>query len=61
MTECIQESFGFEAPGGRELVARFDGGTMSSDGGVLLLERTERRLDMVSRVAACFEDRRNPL
>jgi len=61
MTECIQESFGFEAPGGRELVARFDGGTMSSDGGVLLLERTERRLDLVSRLAACFDDRRNPL
>jgi hypothetical protein len=34
---------------------------MTSDGGVLLLERTERRLDMVSRLAACFDDSRNPL
>jgi hypothetical protein len=61
MTECIQESFGFEAPGGRELVARFDGGTMSSDGGVLLLERTERRLNLVSRLKGCFDDQRNPV
>jgi hypothetical protein len=61
MTECNQESFGFEAPGGRELVARFDGGTMSSDGGVLLLERTEQRLHLVSRLASCFDDRRNPI
>jgi hypothetical protein len=61
MTECIQESFGVEAPGGRQLVARFEGGTMSSDGGVLLLERTERRLNLVSRLARCFDDQRNPV
>jgi hypothetical protein len=43
------------------LVARFDGGTMSSDGGVLLLERTERRLNLIPRLASCFDDRRNPI
>lgn len=42
------------------MVARFDGGTMSSDGGVLLLECTERRLDLVPRLAACFDDQRRP-
>jgi hypothetical protein len=41
-------------------VARFDGGTMSSDGGALLLERTNRRLNLVGRAAACFQDRRKP-
>ena len=37
MTECNQSSFGFEGSGRREIVARFDGGTISSDGGAFLL------------------------
>ena len=41
MTECIQSSFGFEAFGTREVVSKFDGGTISSDGGALLLRQTD--------------------
>jgi len=59
MTECIQSSFGFEACGRREIVARFDGGTISSDGGALLLRQTDRRLNLLPRLAACFLDGRN--
>jgi len=33
---------------------------MSSDGGALLLERTDQRLNLIQRAAACFEDRRKP-
>lgn len=60
MTECIQSSFEFAGPGRRTAVARFDGGTMSSDGGAVLLERTNRRLNLLQRAAACFQDRRKP-
>jgi len=60
MTECTPSSFGFEAHLSREVVARFDGGTMSSDGGALLLRETDRRLDLLSRLAACFDDYRSP-
>jgi hypothetical protein len=42
MTECNQSSFGFEANGRREIVARFDGGTISSDGGAFLLHQRRR-------------------
>ena len=59
MTECNQSSFGFEACGRREIVARFDGGTISSDGGAMLLRQTERRLNLVSRLAECFLDGRH--
>jgi hypothetical protein len=59
MTECIQSSFGFEASGRREIVARFDGGTISSDGGALLLRQTNKRLNLVERLAECFLDGRN--
>jgi hypothetical protein len=60
MTECIQSSFEFAGPGRRTAVARFDGGTMSSDGGVLLLQRTDRRLRLLERAATCFQDHRKP-
>ena len=59
MTECNQSSFGFEGWGRREIVARFDGGTISSDGGAFLLRQTDKRLNLLSRLAECFLDGRN--
>jgi len=58
MTECNQSSFGFQACGPREIVARFDGGRISSDGGALLLRETDRRLNLLPRLAQCFLDGR---
>jgi hypothetical protein len=60
MTECNQSGFGFEGCGRREVVARFDGGTISSDGGALLLRQTDQRLKLLARLAKCFLDSRNP-
>ena len=59
MTECNQSSFGFEVSGKREIVARFDGGTISSDGGAFLLRQTDRRLNLLPRLAKSFLDGRN--
>jgi len=59
MTECIQSDFRFKACGKREIVAKFDGGTISSDGGALLLRQTDQRLNLLSRLANCFLDGRN--
>src|SRR5271155_1742264 len=59
MTDCIQSGFGFEACGAREIVARFDGGTISSDGGAFLLRQTDQRLNLLARLAECFLDGRN--
>ena len=59
MTECTQSGFGFEACGSREIVARFDGGTISSDGGAFLLRQTDKRLNLLPRLAECFLDDRN--
>ena len=46
--------------GGRELVWRFDGGDITSDGGALVLRRLEQRTGIVRRFAACFTDYRSP-
>jgi hypothetical protein len=59
MTECNQSSFGFEASGRREIVARFDGGTISSDGGAFLLRQTDKLLNLIPRLGKCFLDGRN--
>jgi hypothetical protein len=58
-TECIPDNFGFEAVEGREVVASFDGGAITSNAGALLLGATERALGMVDRLASCFVDRRS--
>jgi len=39
-------------------VARFDGGTISSDGGAFLLRQTDKRLNLLPRLKECFLDGR---
>ena len=59
-TQCNQQSFGFHPIGRREIVAKFDGGRMTSDGGGLLLRETERLTGIIRQFATCFTDHRNP-
>ncbi len=58
--QCNRESFGFHALGRRDVVARFDGGRISSDAGCLLLRETERLTGIIRQFASCFTDHRNP-
>jgi hypothetical protein len=60
MTQCTQSSFDFKAHYSRDVLARFDGGTISSDGGSLLLRQTDQRLNLLARFADCFLDGREP-
>src|SRR5260370_1637378 len=53
-TECIPDIFGFEAVEGRQVVAAFDGGAITSDAGALLLGATDRAIRMVDRLASCL-------
>ena len=59
-TECTQQSFPFQALGEREVVARFDGGKITSDAGALLLRETERATGIIGQFALCFTDHRDP-
>lgn len=45
---------------GKRVDARFDGGLLSSDGGILLLREVEQRLHVADRMAACIKDPRKP-
>jgi Transposase DDE domain group 1 len=59
-TECSADLFGFAPVEGRQVVAGFDGGTITSDAGALLLGATDRSVRLIERFAACFMDRRMP-
>ena len=61
MTECIQSRLAFASEGRREVIAEFNGGMMSSDGGGLLLRETDRRINLLGRFSRCFLDGRNPV
>jgi hypothetical protein len=50
--------FGFAAVEGREVVAAFDGGAITSDAGGLLLGAADHAIKLTERFAACFHDER---
>ena len=58
-TECNQKTFEFHPLGSRAVVGRFDGGTISSDGGGVLLREVEVRTAILRQFAACFTDHRD--
>jgi Transposase DDE domain group 1 len=57
-TQCSRDLFGYEVVEGRQVVAAFDGGEVTSDAGALLLGATDRAIGLVARFAACFDDGR---
>ena len=59
-TDCSPALFEFPPVDGRQVVASFDGGAITSDAGALLLGQTDRAIRLTERFAACFADRRTP-
>ena len=51
---------GLSPVSGKSVVATFDGGLLSSDGGVLMLREVEQRLRIADRFAGWIEDQRAP-
>ena len=58
-TECKQATFEFHGLFQRKVKARFDGGKITSDAGVLLLREVEQRTGLVAGLTACFRDHRD--
>jgi hypothetical protein len=57
-TECIPMLFEFPPLEGRQVVAGFDGGAITTDAGALLLGQSNRAIRLTERFAACFADTR---
>src|SRR3954469_20009636 len=59
-TECNSSYLHFPMVGSRQVLADFDGGAISSDGGALLLRKAEQLTGIIRQFAACFTDHRKP-
>ena len=51
---------GLSPVNGKAIVARFDGGSLSSDSGLIALAEVEKRLRVAATLAACIDDPRRP-
>ncbi len=60
MTHCTQKEFEFQVLNTRKVIGLFDGGTITSDGGSLLLREIEAGKGIIKKFADCFTDYRNP-
>ena len=60
MTEDTLLPFDLPAVKRKKVNADFEGGLISSDGGLVLLRGTERRLGLAEALAGCIRDRRDP-
>ena len=59
-TDCIPQQLELQGLNRRTVVGCFDGGTLTSDGGVVLLGEVERQRGILRQFAACFRDGRHP-
>jgi hypothetical protein len=59
MTERIEQAFLFQALENRQVVADFQGGNLSGDGGVILLREIDLQTRLTDQLAACFTDFRD--
>jgi hypothetical protein len=59
MTDDTLLPFSFPAVRAKKITAAFDGGRITSDGGVMVLAAAERRLGLAGKLAAVIRDRRD--
>ncbi len=59
-TQCTSDRIEFHDLNSRTVTADFEGGDISSDGGVTLLAEVDRMYGVIERLAACFTDHRDP-
>src|SRR3954465_13114116 len=60
MSDLDALPFAFPSVRSKKLTAAFDGGRLTSDGGILLLAQAARRLGIADKLAAVIPDRRDP-
>jgi hypothetical protein len=60
MTECTRKTLQFTSLSRKKILANFEGGHLTSDGGALLLREVNRRTGLIHALAECITDPREP-
>jgi Transposase DDE domain group 1 len=60
MTHCNANPLSFQDLDSRQVLAAFDGGKVTSDGGGLLLREVDNHFHFLEQFARCFTDHRDP-
>jgi hypothetical protein len=60
MTECIPDQFSFGRVKSRKVIVNFQGGTLTSDAGLVLIAELDKKRQITSGFAGCFRDHRSP-
>jgi hypothetical protein len=61
MTDCTTQPLLFSSLGRKKIQADFNGGSLTSDAGALLLRELDRRIGLIDSINHCIPDPRNPL
>jgi Transposase DDE domain group 1 len=60
MTDCIADTMSFSTTGPKAVVADFNGGSLTTDAGALLLREVDRRIGLIQALDNAIPDPRNP-
>ena len=60
MTECNRKTLTFSSLSRKKILADFNGGRLTSDGGALLLREANRRTGLIDALTGCIADPRDP-
>jgi len=60
MTKCVLSSTPLPAFKGRKVEVNFEGGDITSDGGIILLQQMDRKLGLTEKIAGRLGDPRDP-
>lgn len=58
-TQCIPHQFNLGSLQGRQVIANFEGGKITSDAGIVLMAELDKKLGLTARFAECFRDYRH--
>ena len=60
MAECTRKTLQFSSLSRKKILADFNGGHLTSDGGALLIREVNRRTGLIGALAGCITDPREP-
>ncbi len=59
MAKCLQETINFSPLNGKNITGSFTGGSITSDGGLMLLREVDKKLQLTNKITKSIIDKRD--